>query len=244
MFEATFQALFSYRPIIFEQGDFRLDPSVGSYVAAVLVLGVVCAAVLTLRGTGGRGRPRDRVVLLALRVAALAIVLLCLFRPLLVVKAAVPQQNVLGVLLDDSRSMQVADWNGQPRGRFVEEQFGGPDAPIIKALSERFLVRIFHFSSTALRADGEAGLTFAGSQTRIGEALEAARQELAGLPVAGLVLVTDGADTSNATITESLLGLKAQKLPVFTVGVGGESLEKDIQIDRVEVPASVLKGTS
>jgi len=244
VFEAIFQALFSYRPIIFEQGDLRLDPSVGSYVAAVLVLGVVIAAVLTLRGTGGRGRPRDHVVLLTLRVAALAIVLLCLFRPLLVVKAAVAQQNVLGVLLDDSRSMRVPDWNGQPRGRFIEEQFGGPDAPIIKALSERFLVRTFHFSSTALRADGEAGLTFAGSQTRIGEALEAARQELAGLPVAGLVLVTDGADTSNATITESLLGMKAQKLPVFTVGIGVESLEKDIQIDRVEVPASVLKGTS
>ena len=46
----------------------------------------------------------------------------------------------------------------------------------------------------------------AATTRRIGEALEAARQELAGLPVAGLVLVTDGADTSNATITESWTG--------------------------------------
>ena len=51
-------------------------------------------------------------------VAALALVLFCLFRPTLVVRAAVAQQNVIAVLLDDSRSMQIADWNGQPRGGF------------------------------------------------------------------------------------------------------------------------------
>ena len=48
----------------------------------------------------------------------LLLVLFCLFRPVLVVKAAVPQQNFLGVLIDDSRSMQIADWNaGAARGR-------------------------------------------------------------------------------------------------------------------------------
>ena len=50
---------------------------------------------------------RDRIVLTSLRVAALALVLFCLFRPTLVVRAAVDQQNVVAVLLDDSRSMQI-----------------------------------------------------------------------------------------------------------------------------------------
>ena len=57
----------------------------------------------------------------------LAIILVCLFRPLLVVRAAVPQQNFLGVLLDDSRSMQIADVDGQPRAAFVKSEFGAPD---------------------------------------------------------------------------------------------------------------------
>ena len=35
--------------------------------------------------------------------------LFCLFRPALILKAAVPQQNFLGVLVDDSRSMSIAD---------------------------------------------------------------------------------------------------------------------------------------
>ena len=60
---------------------------------------------------------KHRLVLTALRVATLGLMLFCLFRPVLVVRAAVSQQNFLGVLVDDSRSMQIADVNGQTRGR-------------------------------------------------------------------------------------------------------------------------------
>src|SRR5262249_210278 len=35
---------------------------------------------------------------------------------------------------------------------------------------------------------------------------------------------------------------KAQKLPVFTVGVGSERLPKDLQVDRVSTPRTVLKN--
>src|SRR5439155_7310179 len=69
-----------------------------------------------------------------------------------------------------------------------------------------------------------------------------ARDELAGLPLAGLVMVTDGADTSDAAIDESLASLKARSIPVFTVGVGQEHFARDIQVTRVETPRSVLKG--
>jgi uncharacterized membrane protein len=115
---------------------------------------------------------------------------------------------------------------------------------VVKALSERFLVRTFRFSSTSGRIEPEDGLTFNGSQTRLAPSLEGAREELAGLPVSGLVLVSDGADTSEASLSDALLGLKAEKLPVFTVGVGSPQLTRDIQIDRVNTPKSVLKDAS
>ena len=120
MFDAIFQALFSYRPVVFQQGEFRFDISTGSLVAAVLAGAVMVAAAVTYRSVRGKGRMRDRVVLTVLRMAALALVLFCLFRPTLIVRAAVPQQNVVAVLLDDSRSMQIPDWGGQPRGEFVQ----------------------------------------------------------------------------------------------------------------------------
>jgi hypothetical protein len=37
-------------------------------------------------------------------------------------KVAVPQQNLVGVVIDDSRSMKVADQDGKPRGDYVKDQ--------------------------------------------------------------------------------------------------------------------------
>ena len=244
MFDAIFQTLFSYRPIVFQQGEFRFDITTGSLVAAVLAGAVMVAAAVTYRGVRGKGRMRDRVVLTVLRMAALALVLFCLFRPTLIVRAAVPQQNVVAVLRDDSRSMQIPDWGTQARGEFVKQSFSAAESPIMKALSDRFLVRVFRFSSTAGRLESANELTFNGSQTRLGRALDGAREELAGLPVSGVVLVSDGADTSDTSLADALLGMKAEKLPVYTVGVGSPQLPRDIQIDRVSTPRTVLKDAS
>ena len=245
MSDALFQALFSYRPVIFNQGEFRFDITYGSLVAAVAVAVIGAVAVVTYRRVRvNEGRLRDKVVLTTLRVAALALVLFCLFRPTLVVRAAVPQQNVVAVLIDDSRSMQIPDWGGKPRADFVRQQIGDPGSELMKSLSQRFLVKTFRFSTTATRAAAAKDLTFSGSQTRLGAALDGVRDELAGLPVGGVLLISDGADTSENSNANALLGLKAEKMPVFAVAVGSEKLARDIQIDRVTTPRSVLKDAS
>ncbi len=129
MFETLFQALFTYRPVVFQQGEFRFDVTGASLTAAALAGVVMVGAVVTYRGVRHKGRLRDRIVLTALRMLVLALILFCLFRPTLVVRAAIPQQNVVAVLLDDSRSMQIPDWGGQPRGEFVRQQFGSRRKP-------------------------------------------------------------------------------------------------------------------
>jgi len=244
VFDGLFQLLFEYRPIVFSQGELRFAAWNGSYVAALAAMVAGVVAVVSYRFGGARVRMRDRVILTACRVALLVVVVLCLFRPVLIVKAAVPQQNFLGVLLDDSRSMQIADHNDQPRASFVRQEFGAPDRGMLKTLSDRFMVRTFRFSTAAARVEAEDELTFTGAQTRLGAALDGARQELAGLPVAGLLVISDGADTAADTLGESLLALKSQGVPVFTVGVGRESLPRDIQIGRVNTPRVALKGTT
>jgi uncharacterized membrane protein len=243
VFESLFQFLFEYRPVVFSQGELRFAAWSGSYVAALVALAAVVAAVASYRTTG-RLNPRQRVVLTGLRVALIVLVAVCLFRPVLIVRAAVPQQNFLGVLLDDSRSMQIADHQNRPRADLVRQEFGSPDRGLLKSLSERFVVRTFRFAAAASRLDGEDDLTFTGGQTRLGPALDGARQELAGLPLAGLVVISDGADTAADALGESLLALKAQGIPVYTVGVGRETLAKDIQIGRINTPRVALKGTT
>jgi uncharacterized membrane protein len=243
VFDAVFRFFFEHPPVVFSQGELRWAAGTGAYLALLATAIAVGAAIVSYR-LSARAGVRDRIILTGIRVALLAVALLCLFRPTLIVKAAVPQQNFIGVLLDDSRSMQIADENGQPRSTFVRDQFGALDTGMLKALSDRFSVRVFRFSSTASRAKQGTDLTFAGTQTRLGAALSAARQELAGLPVAGLVMVTDGADNEESAIGESLLALRAEGVPVFTVGVGRETLPRDIQIGRVVTPRTALKGTT
>src|SRR4051812_2445994 len=116
---------------MFQQGDFTwgLSRPVLLVVAAVAALAVL--ALLTYRGASATDRARDRVVLVGLRLAALAVLLFCLFRPALVLKAAVPQQNFLGVLVDDSRSMSIADLNGQTRSAFIQQQLAGAHAQLL-----------------------------------------------------------------------------------------------------------------
>jgi uncharacterized membrane protein len=241
--ESLFQFLFEYRPTVFRQGDFRFAPPAGAPVAAAIVIAAVAIAFVSYRVLRTRVQLRERATLVLLRLVALAIVLFCIFRPVLVVNAAVAQQNVVGVLIDDSRSMQLTDEHGS-RADLIRQTFGKPDSAIMKALSDRFLIRTFKFSSSTARLGAPGDLTFNGTQTRLASAIESARQELAGLPVSGLILVTDGADTTDATVTDALLASKAEALPVFTVGVGQETLTKDIQVGRVSTPRVALKGTS
>jgi hypothetical protein len=240
--ESLFRFLFKYPPLIFQQGDFVLGvspPMLVAIAAAALVGGY---ALLSYRGVA-KSRGRDRAILIAARLAILGVIVFCLLRPVLILKAAVPQQNFLGVLVDDSRSLQIADRDQRPRSAFVNDNLGA-DRPLLNALSKKFVLRFFRFSSTADRLGSTTELKYEGTTTRLGSALDRARDELAGLPLAGLVMVTDGADTSDAALDESIAGLKARSIPVFTVGVGQERFAKDVQVTRVEMPRSALKGTS
>ncbi len=243
MIQSLFTFLFKYELLVFQQGDFVLGATRSMWLVAALAgLAGLYALWTYQRLVALRGR--DRAVLLGVRLALFLVLLFALLRPMLLLKVAVPQQNFVGILLDDSRSMQMADHDGKPRSDFVTSQLGRPDAPLLTALGKRFQLRVFRFSSTAERLQSTGDLKFEGTGTRLGEALDRARQELSGLPVAGLVLVSDGSDNADKTIDESIAGLKAQAMPVFAVGVGRDRLTRDVQVTRVETPRRALKGAS
>jgi hypothetical protein len=243
-FEGIFQFLFKYRPTEFAKGSFAFGAPF-SVVVLILAAGAIgVPAVLSYAGVRGKSTNRDRWVLGALRVAALMVLAVCLFRPMLLLSAAVPQRNYVGVLIDDSRSMRVADHDGKPRSDWIEHQFGGPDSTLLKALREKFIVRLFRFSSGAQRVDSTAELTFSANQTHLGAAVEQARQELDAVPLSGLVVLSDGADNSRAAMSDELTSLRARSVPIFTVGLGADRFDKDVEIRRVDASHSVLKGSS
>ncbi|HEX4681217.1 MAG TPA: hypothetical protein VH277_00840 [Gemmatimonadaceae bacterium] len=241
-FEGIFSFLFKYRPTEFAKGSFAFGAPFSVIVLLLAAAAIGVPAVLSYAGVRGKSTRRDRWVLGTCRVAALVVLIVCLFRPMLLLSAAVPQRNYVGVLIDDSRSMQIADRGGKARNDWVRQQLGGPDSALLKALRSRFIVRLFRFSNGAQRVDSVAELGFNATETHIGDAVEQARQELDAVPLSGLVVLSDGADNSRAPIGDELLSLRARSVPIFTVGLGADRFARDIEIRRVEAAHSVLKG--
>ncbi|HEX3928666.1 MAG TPA: hypothetical protein VHW65_11790 [Gemmatimonadales bacterium] len=183
----------------------------------------------------------DRVVLAGFRIAAFLVVAACLMRPGLALSSAVPQRNVLAVLLDDSRSMQIAD-AGKDRRVAAEQRVFGDSTALVRQLGDRFALRFFRFAADAAPINTVADLHASGTRTDIAASLESARQELADVPLGGIVVVSDGADNAAGDLTATLLALRARHVPVYTVGVGRERFDRDLSIDRFELPATTLAG--
>jgi hypothetical protein len=116
--DAAFRFLFKYPLLVFQQGDFVLGVSRPMLLVLLTAAAIAAAVLLTYRSISSEGSSRDKAVLIGLRLALVAALLFCLIRPTLILKAAVPQQNFLGILVDDSRSMLIADSDGQPRSQF------------------------------------------------------------------------------------------------------------------------------
>ena len=240
---SIFEFLFKYRPVLYQEGDFSfLSPWPVAAVGLVAVL-LVVPAVLTYARARGKSSASDRWVLAVLRGAAFVLLFFIVMQPGLILTSVVPQRNFLAVLVDDSRSMTIDDEDGTSRADKAARLLD-PEGDLVTALADGFAIRYFRFSSAPGRVQGLENLTFDGSHTRIGDALAYARDELQGVPLSGIVVVSDGGDNTDEAIGEALLPLRAASVPVFTVGLGDEEMEADVQASRADVPETALTGTS
>jgi hypothetical protein len=238
---SLFEFLFKYRPTVFEQGDLTLGAPVSVIIIIVVGAAIAVPALLTYFRVRGKSTPQDRKILTALRIATLVVVAACLFRPMLLLSEAVPRRNFVGVLLDDSRSMRIADRDGRTRSDFIRDTLG-EQSELLRRLREKFQVRLFRFGASSVRTDSAGLLTFDQRETRMVDAVDAARTDLEAVPLSGLVLIGDGADNSLTEVNDALLALRAKSVPVFTVGVGKDQFDRDIEIQRVEAPRRILRG--
>lgn len=243
MAESLFEALFKYKPFVFARGDLSFGTSNAGMLLLIALAAVGVVVVRRYAGVGGRTTGRDRAVLAALRLALMLLLVSCLSRPQLVVQTAEPQQNFVGVLLDNSASMRIGDLDGRSRLQVMQEIFG-PESALRSALQDRFKLRLFSYDARVRRVGDVGDLAGAGSRTDLAAALMAARDELTAVPLAALVLVGDGADNGDSGLSAAVRELADAGVPVFTVGVGVEEFSRDIEIVRVDAPGRVLRGTA
>jgi uncharacterized membrane protein len=240
--ERLIELLFKYRPALFRQGElaFAAPPA----LAMVALLAALLLVPVLLRYRRVQAEGWLRYTLLGLRSAALALLVFCLLQPSLVLSSVVPQQAFVGVLADDSLSMRVADGAAGPRSAELVSALAVDGGSWRQRLEERFRVRLFGFSRTARRIAGPGELGFDGRHTRLDRALGTALEELQAVPLSGLVLFTDGAQTDQEGLADVLLELRARKVPVYPVALGSERYPRDVEVSRVEAPERVLVGSA
>ena len=233
-------------PTIFnalEEGTFSFALGISPWLFGLAVLAIFIGVWLTYLKTTRPISPPWKAFFVGTRGSVLVLLLFCLLRPVITTIQTSPQETYLGILIDDSQSMSIADLpGGQSRRDGVEEVLF--DGGLVEELSDSFQIRTFRFDKGTQRIAGAGDLLQAGTASSIDQALNYVNDQLSGLRLGGLLLVSDGADNSGAAdpvVTAQDFG--ARQVPIFTIGVGKESIPEDIGIVDVSSVETVLEGS-
>ena len=233
-------------PTIFnalEEGTFSFALGISPWLFGLAVLAIFTGVWLTYLKTTRPISPPWKAFFVVTRSSVLVLLLFCLLRPVITTIQTSPQETYLGILIDDSQSMSIADLpGGQSRRDGVKEVLF--DGGLVEELSDSFQIRTFRFDKGTQRIAGAGDLLQAGTASSIDQALNYVNDQLSGLRLGGLLLVSDGADNGGAAdpvVTAQDFG--ARQVPIFTVGVGKESIPEDIGIVDVSSVETVLEGS-
>jgi uncharacterized membrane protein len=236
--------LFKYRVAIFSKSQFAFGARLNIFLIVALLIGVAVLAYFIYVRFSVQLPTQWRVALICLRTALIALIVFCVMRPVIVVPAVLPQSSYVLVLMDDSSSMKLAEENSQSRLDVLKNLMSA-ESQFYKSLSDKFKVRSYKFSSTAERTDASA-LNGEGEQTNLTAAIEQAVRDSAGLPISGIVVMSDGASNAEADSTtnlaNTLTNLRSRALPIFTLGLGQTKIEGDVEVVRASAPRRVIAG--
>lgn len=180
-----------------------LNP-VGSYwLVGLLSLGLL-ALLIFLGVPAGRLSARRRLALFGLRAAVLLLLLFALLRPTLVHTVTKKRSAELVFLVDWSRSMLIDDSiGGKSRWQALKAVLDDA-APALAQLGEDIKIKAYGFAADVepieYGEDGRFRLEDkpAGNQSALGAALEDVLRREAGQRLAGMVVLSDGAQRAYA----------------------------------------------
>ena len=174
----------------------------------------------------------SRALLTTLRALTLLLIVVFLLRPVRVVPANGARDSVVAILVDASRSMRLTDADGPriDRARSVAQQMQSQ-------LASQFQIDVLGFGESLTRSE-LAQLTPDARRSDLTGALAATADRYRGRQLAGIVVVSDGGDTSPADVARTRLDV-----PVFAVGVGSASIS-DREVINLTAGEPLLSGSS
>ena len=225
-----------------QEGTFSFAYGISPYLFGLLVLLIIVGVWFTYAKTTRPVSKGWKTVFVGLRSSVLILLLFCLLRPVITTLQVSPQETYLAVLVDDSQSMSITDLEGEQSRREAVTAALFEDG-LLDELSGSFQIRSFRFDKETQRIAGGDGLGQEGTASSIEQALQYVDDQLNGLPLGGVLLVSDGAD--NSEIDPAIIAQKfgARQIPIFTIGVGQENIPQDIGIVDVTAAKTVLEGS-
>jgi uncharacterized membrane protein len=231
-----FEILFKYPIGIFHKGKFVfLTP----WPIWLMAIGILVAAGLLfwhVRRNHGMLSGLRPMAIWILETCMVALILFLLWHPALSIATLRPQQNVVAVLVDDSRSMAIADSSGTREAAAKAVLNSG----LLKSLGERFQVRLYKFGKEPARVANTDQITGTEPASRIGDTLERVLAESSSLPLGAIVMLSDGADNAGGIDLATIAAIRRQRIPVHTMGFGKEHPGRDVEITDAVVSARAL----
>ena len=236
----VFRLLFKYPAVVFSKGELILASAGPRWILLLLILGAVAGLGLVIRSRLPRATPALRTwragIIWLLESATIVVLLILLWRPAIVVAELKPQQNIIAVLVDDSRSMSISEDGATREARAIQALESGTLAD----LQKKFQTRLYRFDAQLNRVSGLAGVEPSAPATHINDDLKELTAETSGLPIGAVLLLSDGSDNTGGIDRETIAALRERRIPVHTVGFGREQMARDVEINRVDVEPRAL----
>ena len=238
-----FEFLFKYPRSVYERGHFAL---LGAWPVWLLILLIVAAAAglaWLIRSHMAEAAPLIRGwrawLIWGMQTLLAALVLVLLWQPAITIAELKPQQNIIAVLVDDSRSMAIAENGVTRQAQAVQSLQNG----VLAGLNRSFQTRLYRVDDVPARIDSLTGLQPTAPSTRIGDSLKQLSEETSDLPIGAVVLLSDGDDNTGGVGADAINALRARHIPVHTVGFGRERAEHDVELDEAVVAPRALAGS-
>lgn len=199
------------------------------WLAGACLLMVAAAGALLWSYGRARTKRSVRIAAAVLKAIGFTALALSLLEPLLSGVRPRRGANAFVILADNSQSLLIRDNNStQTRGEWVRDLLQKESAWKTR-LGQDFDVRSYVFDSHMRAVDGFETLTFDGSGTSLTTSLAALSRRFRGLPLAGVLLVTDGNRTDTGNLDWSQLP------PIYPVVPPSRGVAKDVGVSNVSV---------
>jgi hypothetical protein len=142
----------------------------------------------------------------------------------------------------DGRPRDVGENGGDENRNFERGAARSVDSQIHLATNEQQTPGQLANEATPLHVDWSEELAPRGTETRLGDALDEQLRLYRNAPLAGLIVISDGAQNAGIEPTAAVEAARQANVPIYTIGVGATEPIRNLAVSDLLVPARAFPG--